>query len=187
MVRRVVPAIVVVISLGVIAGGAYLGWQMLIDAGGPADEDIARASAQVEEAVDPAVIDDVRVTIAETHEELNGAFGFGGLDDPDLEELDREVARPVATRVADLAGEIDDPDLERDLSTVVRLLEVGIERGDPRALAYAHRVLHDLDYFAFNPNGDGSYWEATVTLEGGENDTQRYLAELDGAVDTDDG
>jgi hypothetical protein len=177
--RRIIPVLVVIVALGIIAGGAYVAYSLLLGAGGPADEDVARASQQVEDAVDEEVIDDVREVIADTHEELNQAFGYGGLEDPDYAEIESETVEPVRGRLADIIEDVDDPALERDLGSVDRFLELGIERGDDQALAFAHRVLHDLDYFAFNPNGDGRYWGATITLEGEENEAQAYLSELE--------
>lgn len=186
--RRLVPVLVVLVSLGILAGGAYVAWQLLVETtSGPADEDIARASEQVQEAVGPDVIDEVRATISESHDRLNEAFGYGGLDDVDFAESEQEVADPVAERLEDLLAEVDDTSLERDLRTVIRFLEIGVERENIDALAWAHRVLHDLDYFAFNPDEEGNYWEATVTLEGEENEAQRYLAELEDADEPADG
>lgn len=185
--RRIVPVLVVLVTLGIIGGGAYVAYSMLMGTGGPEDEDVARASQQVEDAVDDDVIDEVREVIADTHEELNQAFGYGGLEDPDYTEIERETVAPVQGRLADILEEVDDPALERDLESVRRFLEIGIERGDDQALAFAHRVLHDLDYFAFNPNGDGHYWGATITLEGEDNETQTYLSELESGSSDDSG
>ncbi len=180
--RRILPLLLVVLTLGVLGAGGYLGYRLLVDGPATPDEgDVARAAAQVEESVDEDVIDTVRETVAEAHGVLNEQLGFDRVDRVDFAEFEEEHGRPVRERIDEVLRELDDDVLRRDLGSVQELLVLGAEREDNEALSYAHRILHDLDHFAFNPDEeDANYWAATITLEGEDNEAQQYLAELRG-------
>lgn len=175
--RRWVPALVMIVTLGLLAGGAYLVWSMLIEAGEPDDNEVAEAADRVERSVPEGTLEAARDAVGDSHARLNEHLGHGGLDRLDLAAFESDVAAPLREELSDLAATVDDPELRTDLDTVVALLALGTEREDPEALRLAHRVLHDLDHFAFNPDRDGRYWGATVTLEGEDNAARRYVGD----------
>lgn len=173
--RRWLPALVMIVAIGLLAGGGYLVWSMLIEAGEPDDDEVAEAADRVERSVPADTLEAARGSVGDSHARLNEHLGHGGLDQLDLAAFEADVAAPVRAELTDLAAAVDDPELRTDLETVVALLELGTAQEDLEALRLAHRVLHDLDHFAFNPDGAGRYWGATVTLEGEDNTARRYV------------
>jgi hypothetical protein len=171
--RRLAPVLAVLLALATLGVVAYGVWLYTGRGGDPPDEEeVAEAAARVEDAVEPGALDEVRTAIGEIHETLNNRIGYGSLDDVDYGTFGREVAVPARRRLVGVVEQVDDAALRRDLEAVRALL-----RAEPERLKYAHRVLHDLDHFAFNPeNSSKEYWAATVLLEGRDNPAQRYLA-----------
>lgn len=76
--------------------------------------------------------------------------------------------------------------LKRDLSTFKGLLEVAAGNKLKVALLYAHRVIHDLDYWVFNAEtvggGTRDYWGATITLEKEETRYHKWLEDRERAA-----
>ncbi|GFP24139.1 hypothetical protein HKBW3S09_01605, partial [Candidatus Hakubella thermalkaliphila] len=81
---------------------------------------------------------------------------------------------------------IADPNLKRDLIAFRDLLEVAAEEKLEVALRYAHRVIHDLDYWVFNTEtfsgGTRDYWAATITLEKKETRYHKWLQDRERAA-----
>jgi hypothetical protein len=44
-------------------------------------------------------------------------------------------------------------DVKKDLNNVAALMKIAHEKRDPKALVYAHRIMHDLDYWVYNTPG----------------------------------
>jgi hypothetical protein len=44
-------------------------------------------------------------------------------------------------------------DVKKDLNNVAALMKIAHEKRDPKALVYAHRIIHDLDYWVYNTPG----------------------------------
>jgi predicted negative regulator of RcsB-dependent stress response len=174
--RTAIAALLVFVTFGFLGVAGYVGWQYISEVG-PDAQRIEEASQRVEAAVAPEVLPDVRRVVADTHETLNQEIAFGRLEGLDYDEFEETVVEPVIALLEDVLADVDDAALTRDLETVIELLRIGTARQDPEALQFAHRVLHDLDYFAFNPESNGTYWGATVTLEGEDNPAQQYLAD----------
>lgn len=179
--RRALPVVIVLLTFGVLGAGGYVAYELLIDtAAQPDEEEVARAAAAVEDAVAPDVIDQVRETVSETHTVLNQELGYGEIESLDLAEFDDEYGSQIRDELGEVIDEVDHDVLARDLEAARELLRIGVEEGDRDALVWAHRIVHDLDYFAFNPDQEGTYWQATLTLEGEENGAMSYLAEVRG-------
>lgn len=177
--RRVVPVLLVLLTLGALGGGGYLAYTMLVDTvDGPDQEDVDRAAAAVEESVDEDVLATVRNVVGETHAEMNEALGYGRIDNLDIDEFSAEVGEGVHERLGEVLAEVDHDTLVEDLTTSRDLLEHGMANDDREALRWSHRILHDLDYFAFNPDEEGVYFEATLTLTGERTEAHEMVASL---------
>lgn len=179
--RRALPVVVVLLTFGVLGAGGYVAYELLIDsAAQPDEEEVARAAAAVEDAVAPDVIDQVRETVSETHTALNRELGYGEIERLDIAEFDDQHGRQIRDELGEVIDAVDHDALVRDLESARELLRIGVEGRDRDALVWAHRIMHDLDYFAFNPDQEGTYWQATLTLEGDDNGAMSYLAEVRG-------
>ncbi|MBW3576306.1 MAG: hypothetical protein KY462_00920 [Actinobacteria bacterium] len=177
--RRLAALAAVLAALAALAALAYGGWRLVRDTLEPPDRQrIEQAAERVQAAVPRDELDAVRGAVARAHQQLNADLGYGAIGSLDHGNFRRQTAGPIAGQLREVAIRVDDPAISRDLETVATLLQIGAERGDPEALQLAHRVVHDLDHFAFNPDpGQREYWGATVTLEGGDNPAQRYVAQ----------
>jgi hypothetical protein len=61
--------------------------------------------------------------------------------------------------------------LQLDMNTLTELANIAREKHDPEALRFMHRILHDLDLYAF-PNKDTvqrDYWGVTNTVPSDDN------------------
>ncbi|SFF07618.1 hypothetical protein SAMN05216378_4989 [Paenibacillus catalpae] len=72
--------------------------------------------------------------------------------------------------------------LQIDMNTLTELANIARKKHDPEALRFMHRILHDLDLYAF-PNKDTvqrDYWGVTNTVPSGDNtnreELDKYLA-----------
>ncbi|NIK67823.1 MULTISPECIES: hypothetical protein [unclassified Paenibacillus] len=72
--------------------------------------------------------------------------------------------------------------LQLDMNTLIALADIARKKHDPEALRFMHRILHDLDLYAF-PNKDTvqrDYWGVTDTVPSGDHanrdEMDNYLA-----------
>lgn len=178
-IRGAIAAAVALLTVGALVGGGYLAWTLLTDIAEPDEDEVAEAADRVERALPAADREEAREAVARGHDQLNEHLAYGGIERLDIAAFEERVGAPMREELAAIAAAVDDTELRTDLEAVVALLEFGAQRDDPEALKLAHRVLHDLDYFAFNPDAEGRYWGATVMLEGEDNPAQAYLSDHD--------
>ena len=66
-----------------------------------------------------------------------------------------------------------------DIDNLSALLNIALEQKEYDALVYAHRIIHDLDYYVFKSPlslaEPSDNWGATVTLEGLNSSAKRWL------------
>lgn len=76
-----------------------------------------------------------------------------------------------------------EPDIILDMNNVKSLINIASEKYDLNALKYLHRILHDLDFFAYPPNGQLStdYWGATHTAP---SELSKMLKEIEAYIAT---
>jgi hypothetical protein len=175
--RRTLPALFVLVVLGGLGGAGFYGYSVLVGTvDGPDEAAVAEAAAAVEDAIDPDALPAVRAVVSGSHAEMNEAVGFGRLESLDVVDFRNAYGDPITAQLNEVIDQVDHETLVLDLEATRDLLAIGVETDDRDALMWAHRVLHDLDYFAFNPDEEGAYYAATATLEGDLTDAHRYLA-----------
>lgn len=67
--------------------------------------------------------------------------------------------------------------LQLDMNTLSQLAEIARKKHDPEALRFMHRILHDLDLYAF-PNKDTvqrDYWGVTNTVPSGDTANRKEM------------
>lgn len=76
-----------------------------------------------------------------------------------------------------------EPDIVLDMNNIKALLSIASEKRDRNALKYLHRILHDLDFFAYPPNGQLStdFWGATHTAP---SELSKMLKEIEAYIST---
>lgn len=87
----------------------------------------------------------------------------------------------IVDRVYDIIAKIDSETLKQDLEAFVLAFSKAYEEKDVDLLIWAHRIVHDLDYWVFNyetvSGGSRNYWGATITL-GGDNAFAKTVLQL---------
>ncbi|WP_419872352.1 hypothetical protein [Candidatus Pristimantibacillus sp. PTI5] len=129
-------------------------------------------------------------TLKEFHAFFDLKLTDGGIDrfTPDNHEawyefLSSEVFnaqkyRNIGVELTEIQG------LTIDMSNLSALVAIARDKQDPQSLVYMHRILHDLDLYAF-PDEDtikGDYWGVTNTAPPKENEYANF-AELGNFVD----
>ncbi|MBB3128646.1 hypothetical protein FHS19_003300 [Paenibacillus rhizosphaerae] len=113
--------------------------------------------------------DEARKTIVQFHEQFNTWLGYGAYktfkkDDENgnwkdartYDEMKPETYRHLAEVLVKVQG------AEIDLLRLADLAEIAQNENDVTAMRYMHRILHDLDYWAFG-TGHGDYWGVSDT------------------------
>lgn len=132
----------------------------------------------------------VKDSIHQMHEVLNQLLTYGGIkkyvsqDDETWKvftDPQSGLTAQFKSTVDELLPLIGDENLKLDLQTFQRFMEIATEMRLSISLAYAHRVIHDLDYWVFNSDADTDdvrdYWGATATLHGKEGNPYYYWLE----------
>lgn len=74
---------------------------------------------------------------------------------------------------------VEDAAFLEDMDNLSALLNIASEQREYDALVYAHRIIHDLDYYVFKSPlslaEPSDNWGATVTLEGLNSAAKRWL------------
>ena len=75
-----------------------------------------------------------------------------------------------------------EPTIEQDMSNIIELVKIANDKRDLNALKYLHRILHDLDLFAYPPSGQLStdFWGATHTAP---SELSKMLKEIETYID----
>ena len=85
----------------------------------------------------------------------------------------------------------DDEAMHKDMNNVKQLITISNANRDLEALKYIHRILHDLDLFAFPESGKlaTDFWGATHTapseLESMKKEIEAYISDQKTEVETD--
>lgn len=132
----------------------------------------------------------VKDSIHQMHEALDQLLTYGGIKKyvSQDDETWKVFADPQSGLTAQFTSTVDkllpligDENLKLDLQTFQRFMEIASEKRLSISLAYAHRVIHDLDYWVFNSDADTDdvrdYWGATATLHGKAGNPYYYWLE----------
>jgi hypothetical protein len=140
----------------------------------PEQEQTTKTAELMQTSIDSQHLEKIQAAVHQMHKKLNSLTGWGSINffvdqsNPKWKEVE-QLSESYGTQIEQLLPLIADQDLKRDLITFKGLLEIAAEEKLEVALRYAHRVIHDLDYWVFNsatePLGERDYWAATITLE----------------------
>mgnify|MGYP001490774210 CR=1 FL=1 len=157
----------------------------------PAQESLEKARSRVVETFSDEDLHTVQQAVHEMHETLNDLVGWGRIktyvsqDDATwgpIVDPKEGVAVKLIEEVDKLLPLVEDETLKLDFQAFRKLIEIAAEKRLDVALMYAHRMIHDLDYWVFNvdKSSDTSrdYWGATATLHG--KDGNPYYEWLEG-------
>jgi|GEM_PF-3639054 len=131
----------------------------------------------------PEQLDYVEAHIEDMHSRINGLIGWGGLyqfESPNSEawEMFDELLTETSSTIEKLITLIDIESIRVDLQTFHLILNHAYTKRDTAALRYAHRIIHDLNYWVFNRGlrkATSDYWRATITLEGENTSISRWV------------
>ncbi|OMF18525.1 hypothetical protein BK133_30425 [Paenibacillus sp. FSL H8-0548] len=90
------------------------------------------------------------------------------------EVFDPQQYRTIGSELAELQG------LEIDMQNLIELAAIANEKHDPDALRYMHRILHDLDLYAFpeDESINGDYWGVTNTAPAPDNTNYKEITDF---------
>jgi len=147
-------------------------------------EDTDQRTEKAEKAVASIKAEDlqtVKDSIHQMHAVLDQLLTYGGIKKyvSQDDETWKVFTDPQSGLTAQFKSTVDkllpligDENLKLDLQTFQRFMDIAAGERLSIALAYAHRMIHDLDYWVFNSDADSGgvrdYWGATATLHGKE-------------------
>lgn len=120
----------------------------------------------------PNDLQDVRSLVRTTHNVLNDLVGWGRIGwflpqtDWSWQKVHLLITAGFLDRVRHVTKVVQPETIGQDLEAFAKAVEIAYQRRDARMLILAHRIIHDLDYWVFSPEGSKEYWGATITLEG---------------------
>jgi len=145
------------------------------------EESLANISASDRDATEGEV--------ANFHERMNDMVGWGhwrrftdksGWRAAEFEwtqlQNDIEDSNGLVARAREVSSKVESESLKQDLEAFARALELASETKEVNLLKFAHRIVHDLDYWLFK-HGDRNpdYWGVTATLEGENSPVTKFL------------
>lgn len=112
--------------------------------------------------------------VSQIHDDLNNMVGYGDIslftpEGPGWIVFKQKMPSISAKldSIKSLGG--SGPILE-DLAIFSTLLNIGLELREHQAMVYAHRIIHDLDYYVFESprsvSDPSDNWDSTITLNG---------------------
>jgi len=146
----------------------------------PKEETLQKATEKVESLIGSENLSKVGSQIRWIHSKMNRLTGWEGIkafvsqDDETwrvFTDPEKGLAIQFRSNIESILPLVEeDEDLKTDLETFQRFIDIATEMKLDIALVYAHRIIHDLDYWVFNcktvSEGSRDYWGATATLEG---------------------
>lgn len=143
----------------------------------PNDEEVEKAQQELK-SIETQELPPIQEEVRQLHIIMNNLTGWGQLDkysDENGSGWDTVASylageENIVDRVYDIIAKIDSETLKQDLEAFVLAFSKAYEEKDVDLLIWAHRIVHDLDYWVFNyetvSGGSRNYWGATITLEG---------------------
>lgn len=113
----------------------------------------------------------VKNEISRIHSLLNELVGWNGYRN--IRWDDRDMFNDLLDRAKNLKVNIIDNNLREDILNMIACIEIAIENRDADGLLYAHRIIHDLDYYVNGNNSDGNIYN--VTTYGNDSDIKVVL------------
>ncbi len=102
----------------------------------------------------------VKKEISRLHSLLNQTVGWNGYRTFNWESGEDSIAT-MQQKVDVIKANTEDVNLKQDMAHMMASIMIGVENKDADGLIYAHRIIHDLDYFVNGANSDGVIYNVT--------------------------
>ena len=127
------------------------------------DRVVVSENREVQEVEDKTIKEVTRLhslkEVTRLHSLLNQTVGWNGYRNIRWE--DDELFTKMLDKVSVLKESTSDESLLVDFRNLLASIEIAIEEKDSKGLIYAHRIIHDLDYFVNGVNTDGVIYNVT--------------------------
>ncbi len=114
------------------------------------------------------ITEETQEYISLAHYNINNTVCWGGWrflkEDTGWELIGRDEIPEAVKNVKSVLNQAQNEKLKADLEKTLYLIDKGMKLRDVGSLIDAHRILHDLDRFVFNPESGYEYYGVTKTL-----------------------